>query len=104
MLYQELNPVKAGGRGDGENKPLNQPEFRLLWKKNDNDCCLLQVAYIMCQSFLYVLYQVLKQKETFIKCMCREMYISYIFVRIVIEPFVIAKAGCCVLKCCIVYI
>lgn len=37
----------------------------------------------MCQPFLYVLYQVLKQKATFIKCMCRKMYRSYIFVRIV---------------------
>lgn len=41
----------------------------------------------MCQPFLYVLYQVLKQKATFIKCMCRKMYRGYIFVRIVTDPY-----------------
>lgn len=47
----------------------------------------------MCQPFLYVLYQVLKQKATFIKCMCRKMYRSYIFVRIVTDPYFCHSQG-----------
>lgn len=41
----------------------------------------------MCQLFCMFCTKFWKQKETFVKCMCREMYISYIFVRIVIEPY-----------------
>lgn len=77
ILYQELNQVKE----------KKKKKLRLLWKKSDSDCCLLQVAYIMCQPFCMFCTKFWKQKETFIKCMCREMYISYIFVRIVIEPY-----------------
>lgn len=47
----------------------------------------------MCQPFLYVLYQVLKQKATFIKCMCRKIYRSYIFVRIVSDPYFCHSQG-----------
>lgn len=47
----------------------------------------------MCQPFLYVLYQVLKQKATFIKYKCRRMYRSYIFVRIVTDPYFCHSRG-----------
>lgn len=84
VLYQKIKP----GKGKGEKKA------------NSIDCYGRIVTMLftarslhMCQLFLYVLYQVLKQKATFIKCMCRKRYRSYIFVRIVTDPYFCHSQG-----------